>query len=61
MQKQYDCNRSTATPMRRPRTIDEFLGNRGVKPTKANDLPKGVVRIGDLIQDFLNTHNKKRT
>ncbi len=55
----YNVDRGKSTPnRRRPRTIHEFLRDKGVEPTKKNDLPKGVVRLGDLIQDFLSTHNK---
>lgn len=44
---------------RQERTIDEFLQDKGTKPVNNKKLPDGVVRIGDLIQDFLKQHNKK--
>lgn len=47
--------------IRRPRTIHEYLNNKVAGPAKANDLPPGVVRLSDLIEDFFkqNTQQKR--
>lgn len=46
--------------IRRPHTIHEYLNNKGVGPVKANDLPPGVVRLSDLIGDFLKQHTQQK-
>ncbi|MCY1383614.1 hypothetical protein D9M69_717580 [compost metagenome] len=44
--------------IRRPRTIHEYLNNKVAGPAKANDLPPGVVRLSDLIEDFFKQHTQ---
>lgn len=51
-----DSGKSTPTL---PRTIDQFLQEKVAKPVNYKELPKGVVAIGDLIEDFFKQHNKK--
>ncbi len=51
----YLVDHDKDTPKRKPRTVAEFL-SEGAKPT--NDLPPGVVRLSDLINDFFKTQQK---
>jgi|GEM_PF-3136080 len=54
----YDMDSGKSTPTL-PRTIDQFLQEKVAKPVNYKELPKGVVAIGDLIEDFFKQHNKK--
>lgn len=54
------CHGSDTLKCRRVRTIQEFLKDKNSKPVKANNLPYGIVRLSDLIEDFFKQHTQQK-